>query len=80
MDFASIPTEAERLTKELVSIATSHELEDLRGDLVQRLVVTTFLNQPADQGLYLRMLAVAVISSMATVVEAFADEISGATA
>jgi len=80
MDLAGIPDEGERIAQEIVSLAVSRDLAELRTDMVQRRLIQIFAGGDPDQTLRRSILAIAVMQNLATTVEVLSDELWAASA
>ena len=79
-DFAQLPSEGERIAKEIVTICASLDLAELRAEMVQRILMKEFFGRMDIDNTFRKLLAVNVIQNLATTVETFVDELHEAKA
>jgi hypothetical protein len=75
--FGDVSAEGERITKEIVLIATGSHFEDLRGEMVRDLVMKEFTGKRQLNRVETALLSVTVIQLLASTIEVLADEIAG---
>jgi hypothetical protein len=72
---AAVATEADRVAEEVVSIAVSTHLEDLREDMITNVLMKEFFGKHKVERTLMAMLAVATMRNLSVAIEGLADDL-----